>query len=53
MDKRFIPYMLFALVIIAFAGIKFVPAYAEYFRSVAELLIGAFLGLFVTSPVDE
>ncbi|MFA5880574.1 MAG: hypothetical protein WC834_00135 [Eubacteriales bacterium] len=52
MDKKHIPYMLFILTIVALAGVAFVPAYADYFKTTAGLFIGAFLGLFVKSPVE-
>ena len=52
MDKKYIPYMLFILAIAAMAGVAFVPAYAEYFKTLTGLFSGAFLGLFVKSPVE-
>lgn len=52
MDRKYIPYLLFVLIIVSLAGVAFVPEYADYFKTTAGLFIGAFLGLFVKSPVE-
>ncbi|MHB8172111.1 MAG: hypothetical protein ACYDG6_11320 [Thermincolia bacterium] len=52
MDKRYIPYLLFVLILASFAGVAFVTQYTDFFQNAAMALMGTFFGLFVKSPVD-